>query len=187
MQGFKLHLHYPQPPTANLSWEHVRLQSKSLQPSMQTSYRKISLMKQQLWQSNTSRSKLYLTGSCMIEKITAWNKNVSVVRFHYHSFIRQYRCFQMFPSPFTPQEGNQVGCWSANGEWKEGSHWADCSNIDGYIVLSLAVPLESTLGKDLAVLSAHGKGHYEFVQSEQVWQRNCRTNYLPSFLSTPHS
>lgn len=65
----------------------------------------------------------------------------------------------MFPS-FAPQEGNQMGCWSANGEQEDRSHCTDCSNIDGYIVLSPALPLGSTLGKDLTVLSAHGKGHY---------------------------
>lgn len=38
---------------------------------------------------------------------------------------------------------------------------ADRVNIDGCIVLSLAVPIANTSGKDLAVLAAHGKGHNE--------------------------
>lgn len=97
-----------QPPTANLSWEYFRLQSQSLQSSMQISFRKIFLMKQELWQHNTSHSKLYLTGSSMIEKITSWNKKVSVVQLHDRSFIRQCNDFQMSLSSFAPQEGNQV-------------------------------------------------------------------------------
>lgn len=65
-------------------------------------------MKQKLWQHNTSHGKLYLTGSCMIEEITSWNKKVSVVQFHDHSLIRQCKYFQMFLSSFAPWEGNQV-------------------------------------------------------------------------------
>lgn len=56
----------------------------------------------------TSHSKLYLTESCMIEKISSWNKKVSVVQFHDHSFIKQCKYCQMFLSSFASQEGNQV-------------------------------------------------------------------------------
>lgn len=102
------------------------------------SYRKILLMKQQLWQCNTSCSKFYLTGSCMTEKITAWNKNMSVMQFHYHSFIRLYRCFQMFPfiicSSGRESTGMPVSKWIA----RRGIplDWAHCSNIDKYSSLS---------------------------------------------------
>lgn len=95
-----------QPPTANLCWEYFRLQSQSLHSSMQIPYKKIFLRKQELWQLNTSHSKLW-QGVVWLRRLL-FEIKVSVVQFHDHSFIRQCKHFQMFLSSFAPQKENQV-------------------------------------------------------------------------------
>jgi len=72
--------------------------------------------------------------------------------------------------PFTFRSAGREPSGTLVSKWRAGGgiplYWADCSSIDGYTVLALAVPPESTLGKDLTVPSAHRKGHCKFVQPE---------------------
>lgn len=178
-----------QPPTANLCWEYFRLQSQSLHSSMQISYRKIFLRKQELWQHNTSHSKLW-QGVVWLKRLLLEIK-VSVVQFHDHSYIRQCKHFQMFLSCLLLRKGIK---WNMVSKWRARRgiplHWADCSNTDGHTVLSPPVALERMLGKDVTVLPADGKGHYYCVLlsitiHQWTWWRNYGTCYIPSFLSIP--
>lgn len=150
-----------QPPTANLSWEYFRLQSQSLQSSMQTSFRKIFLMKEELWQHNTSHSKFYLTGAVWLKRLLLETKkcqlcnfiiahlsdNITTFKRSFHLLLLRREIKQIMVSKWRARRGIPL-------------HWADCSNTDGHIVFSPAFPLERMLGKNVTVLAAHGKGHY---------------------------